>query len=207
MKNLYLGFEFAPLQNWQDILPAPKAPINYKDPVKIQAYIDARLVELEQGKAATELLSGRVSRAVVLGRTTESGDLTKLLDIMDMHAGHRTLQFITEFDGCTGSEQLGLFGYRIHRATRLMALDAMFDAKDVSLAYCWAAYRWALDLDYDFRYGQMPGYIDPVSVLFGSSDADLPAVCRRTGLPLVTEQSDAEEMATFAFGLAHKMGF
>ncbi len=196
--NLYLGFEFAPVEGWEHIMPSPQAPSNYKDPVKIQAYVEKAIDKLRDGKAAIDPLCGTIKRAVVL-RVVKK-EIEKVLDTADngeepgtqlcCHFGKGMLSVLRDVGV--------LAGYKIHRAMRLAVIEA--------IAAGWPVSReelWMLDADPDFRYNRMPGYVDPVSLIFGSSDVDLIAVARRMGLQ--PPKDDAESMATFAVALMDRI--
>ncbi len=202
--NLYLGFEFAPVEGWENIMPSPQAPSNYKDPAKIQAYVEKAIDKLRDGKASIDPLCGTVSRAVVLGLKDGSGTIHKLFDAVDTEeesAGDRLGSFIaSETDDRIEKGLVTLFGYKINRAMRLCAIAMLAGGGQLALES-----HWVLGHDPEFAYNCMPGYVDPVSLIFGSSDVDLVAVSKR--LDIQMPQDDAESRAEFACALAGKLGF
>ena len=196
--NLFLGFEFAPVEGWENILPAPKAPSNYKDAAKIKAYIAKEIQKLADGKAAADVLSGALSRAVVLGE--KDGKITKLLDAVEDGGAQRVSHKLTEFLATTiNTGVTTLWGYKINKALRLCGIDLMSDSGRLVKGD-----HWLLGFSSDFRYGQSPGYVDPVSVIFGTSDTDIFGIVKR--LKLKRPRDDAEAMAEFAYALTSKLG-
>ena len=185
-------------------MPAPKAPSNYKDPAKIQAYIAKEIEKLRDGKAATEMLCGSVKRAVVLGTKDASGEIHKLLDAVDTleeSVADQLGSFIANEHGeRIKNGQLTLFGHQIHRAMHLCVVDLVADGGRLAFAS-----HWMLGNDPAFGYNRMPGYVDPVSLIFGSSDVDLMGVAMRMRMP--APQENAEWKAEFARTLAGTLGF
>lgn len=197
MNVRYVGFEFAPVEGWEEILPTPKAPANWKDPVKIEAHIARKLDELRDGKAGTEPLSGSVSRIHVLAVKTESKHREAAgLDVEGHHVG---AEFYDWFCKSVPARRPTLVGLKIRRAMRLIALDVISTKGSV------AEMAWALEFYSQYQYNTVPGYIDPLSILFGSSDTDLDGACRRLGLP-VEDPSDATAMALLAARLGKRLG-
>lgn len=200
--NLYLGFEFAPIEGWEHILPAPKAPSNYKDKAKISAYIAKEVEKLRDGKAATDPLSGSLSRVVILGN--KGGKVEKLLDATGngpQSVSHQLTEFLgPHMDTPEKRYATTLFGHKIHKAMRLCGIELISDNSSIV-----PADRWLFEIDPEFRYGRIPGYVDPVSTIFGSSDTDLIGVSKR--LKLKKPKDDAESMAELALMLAARLGF
>ncbi|KKN28032.1 hypothetical protein LCGC14_0858440 [marine sediment metagenome] len=197
MNVRYVGFEFAPVEGWEEILPAPKAPSNWKDPEKIEAHIARKLDELRDGKAGTEPLSGSVSHIHVLAVKTESKHHEAAgLDVEGHHVG---AEFYDWFCKNVPARRPVLVGLKIRRAMQLIALDVISTRGSV------AEMGWALGLGSQYQYNALPGYIDPLSVLFGSSDTDLDGACRRLGLP-TEDPGDAVSMALLAVRLGKQLG-
>jgi hypothetical protein len=201
----YIGCEFAPVPNWRDILPPILAPSNYKDQGKIAAYIATKEAELEQGKAATQALTGSISRVLVIGSDEKQSPET----LHDFNVsgtpgppGSKALEFILEHSGAlvkpSRLQEVVISGVDIRRAVRLMALDYISANGSLPLAL-----HWALGMDPKFRYNRIPGFIDPVSILFGSSAEDTEAAGRRFGLPVIA--GNAESLALFAFHMTKRL--
>jgi hypothetical protein len=203
--------------NWEEILPPISAPSNYKDPKKIAAYIAERRDKLEQGEAAEGSLTGTVMRAVVITpgkkgdkvaldadeELTENGQPKVIHDTTGRLVSSEVLNgILAECGADTHPEALKnivIIGCNIHRNLRLMALDyiAVEEALPFSL-------HWAVDFDPNFKYNRVPGFVDPVSILFGSSSTDPVAAGKRFGIPV--DPSDAQSMALLAFHLAKRLG-
>lgn len=167
---IYLGFEFSPVEGWQGILPAPKAPSNWKDPAKIAAYTAQKLEELRNGKAATDPLSGRVARVVVF----EVNGKAPALDARDTGVANAFKNWLDDRSEQPegGHIKPPMAGFNIRLAMRLIALDLIGVYGHVPDNFC-----WALELDPYYRYNEH--YFDPLSALFGSSSTDLVGACRR----------------------------
>jgi hypothetical protein len=200
--NLYLGFEFAPIDGWEIVVPVPKPPSNYKDEAKKAAYVAKKIEELRDGKAAVDPLCGSVGRAAVFGTASKAGTIKPLfVSDGEPHPGAALLEFLHRHAGDrfkTGN--LTLFGHKIHRAMRLCAIEHMALGAPLHLSQ-----QWAVELDGDFRYNRFPGYIDPVSVIYGTSDTDLAGAARRLGEDVPEKR--AEDMAELAFRLSKHLGF
>lgn len=199
--NLYLGFEFAPIEGWETVMPAPTAPSNYKDEAKKAAYVAKEIEKLRNGKAAIDPLCGAVRKAVVLGAKGKDKKVDVLYETDPRDPAASLLAFLAQHVGDRMQKgNVSYFGHKIHRAARLVAIEMM--AKG-TLTF---ADHWLVELNDTFRYNRFPGFIDPVSVIFGSSDTDTDAACRRLGL---TYEPGARALvsAQFAYDLAMKLGF
>ena len=195
MNVRYVGFEFAPVEGWEEILPAPKAPSNWKDPAKIEAHIERKLEELRDGKAGTEPLSGSVSYVHVLAVKEKSKDC-KPGTGLDVEGHHVGAEFYDWFCKSLPARRPTLVGLKIRRAMRLIALDVISTGGSV------ADMGWALEFNPQHPYNE---YIDPLSVLFGSSDTDIAGACRRFGLP-AEDPGDAVAMALLAARFGKLLG-
>jgi len=222
--RFYIGCEIEAVPNWRDILPPVTAPANYKNPEKIAAYIADMTDKLEFGDAAKGSLSGMISRAVLITPgaagdpaapdtpelLTENGQPKIVLDTSGPGAGPEALEYMmsaAEVHTVTDLENLAIFGIDIRRNARLMALQYIHTGH--SLPY---HLHWAVDFEADFGYNRVPGFVDPLHVLFGrasdwrgkESARDPIAAGLRLGLPVDPE--DAESMAVFAFQLLARLG-
>jgi hypothetical protein len=179
---IYLGFTFAPVPNWDVIMPI-KAPSNYKKPEAIAKYIAERKAELAGGKAATDALVGQVLRVAYFDDVEEDERLCEGDDVPDLF---NELMLKSE-QGVT------IVGYRIHRALKLMALtnaihaDALGDGNKIKVAHI----KWI-----DEMYNRYKGFVDPVSLLFGTTDIDLNAVAMRCGVKV--NPDDPRNLLEFA---------
>jgi hypothetical protein len=193
---IFVGCTFKPIENWQAILPAPQAPSNYKDPVKIQAYIQEKLADLLGGKAATEPLCGAIREATFLFPGASSGNLLSgtSLGHVEVKGG---VEFVAKLCELSGSHTV--VGYKIHKACQLAAIEYMA-TKGPLPKDAW----WMLDADQQRAYGRLGGYIDPVSLIFGSSDVDLGGVGRR--LNIVFDLVNPKELAIAAHTMARLLG-
>ena len=199
MNICYVGFGFAPVENWAEILPMPKAPSNWKDPAKIQAHIEQKLVELGSGKAATEPLSGSIAAVHVLS-VDDKGKPVKEFEHAGAHAG---LEFYTWLRDKAPTRNLA--GFKVHQAMRFMALDVISDLGTLPDDLAWAMdFRAALN-DPDFRHSWQANCIDPLSVLFGSSGTDLAGACRRLNIEVPHDES-ASALALAALRMGKKLG-
>jgi len=172
-----------------------KIPSNYKDPAKIAAYANKRSEELHRS-ADKHSLAGSISRAVVIK------DSKKVFDEAGLFVGNKFLDFIFKDSklsaDSTVKDHLLVVGCSMHTAIRMAALD--YIAINGSLPF---SLHWALELDPEFRYNRIPGFMDPVSVLAGSSTYGPTAVARRFKLPV--DENDAESLAVLASQLAARL--
>lgn len=186
---IYIGCTIKPVDNWQSILPMPQAPSNWKDPKKINAYVQEKIAELANGKAAQQPLTGAIDHWAVMrgldGKVIEGEGGVALLEQLNEI-------FIENNDV--------VCGYKIHRNLKFAMID-------------WIASRGALPEKlvwlYEQRnYGAPPRgiYFDPISAMFGTSDedkVDIHGVCTR--LDLTPELSTPSGLVQFARDLAVKM--
>lgn len=222
--RFYLGFEYGAIKNWESVHPPIEAPSNYKKPEAINAYVESRLLALVNGGAAKELMTSMLKRAVILQRGVksteerpqyrvegkpESGDIENdgdpqvIFDLSGDHVGRQLLMELMNRVNLTNAvgnasdiwQRVGLFGLGIRRALRVAALDWLHGEGHLPMAL-W----WTLEADRDFRYNQLPGFIDPVSLLFGSSSIPPTVAAFRFGLPPV-DQADALSCAEFTYAL------
>ena len=194
---LAVGCEYAPVVNWADILSAPVAPSNYKKPEAIDGYIEKQLAKLRGGEAAVHPVVGAIVRAVII-----NGDKQVVYQDEGEHVGACALLLLTGHLAQT-SPEIGppIFGLKLQRMLRLMALDLAMTKGEIPTKA-----QWAVGLDPRVRYNQH--VIDPISVLFGSSDTDPWAVARRTGYVFQEGQGldTALGMAEFALALGGLLG-
>ena len=163
---IYLGFKFAPVPNWDVIMPI-NAPSNYKKQEAIDKYIAERKAKLAGGEAASDRLVGQVVQVAY-----------KYDDEEKLYEGDTVLRL---FNTLMEKNEQGvpIVGYKIHRALKLLALanaihaDALGKDSKIEVAH----FRWI-----DEMYNKYKGFIDPVSLLFGTTDIDLNAVAMRCGV-------------------------
>jgi len=175
---IFVGFKFAPIPNWDSIMTI-KAPGNYKRQEAIDAYIAKRHAELEAGEAAVGLLTGSVVQIAYARddelagiRTAEGDEVLKVF--------HELLMAPT---GLTP-----VVGYRIHRAMKILALqNAISDEPPLTVANIRTI---------DEMYNRPNGFIDPVSLMFGTTDIDFYSVAARCGIPI--DASDPVALVEFA---------
>jgi hypothetical protein len=179
---IYLGFKFVPVPNWDVIMPI-KAPSNYKKPEAIAKYIAERKAELAGGKAATELLVGQITQIALVDPVEDRDEILEGDDVCDI--------FKDLIEATT--KGISVVGYRIRRALKIMALlnaihaDALGKENIVPVAH----FKWI-----DEMYNKLGGFIDPVSLLFGTTDIDVNAVAMRCGVKINPE--DPRALAEFA---------
>ena len=203
----YIGEELTAADNWEDVFPPIEAPRNYKDPQKIAEYIERRKYELATGEASMNPLTGNVTRVVAI--KNKADDIDVVFDEAGAGIGAKFLDWFLKDTGMDTDptllkEQL-VVGCNVRRDLRLMAIEYIFVNGSLPFSL-W----WALDLEADFRYNQIPGFIDPLSAIFGTSSTDMAAAGRRFGLvedPEAKEENlDAEARAVLAYQLAKRMG-
>ena len=203
--NLFLGFEFAPIDGWEAVMPAPQAPSNYKDPVKITAYIDKEIEKLRNGKAATEPLCGSLRRAVVIDAAGKDGRIRPQFDSgTATNAGVQLIEFLLRHGGANRvwPTTLKLFGYKIHRAMQLCAIEIM------TTRPLTAGEQWLVGQSEHASCNKCAGpFIDPVSIIFGSSDVNIAAAAKRLQLAVPPDDANAAAYAEFSCALAKAMGF
>jgi len=174
---IYAGFKFAPVPNWDSIMTI-KAPSNYKRQEAIDDYIAKRRADLVAGEAATNLLTGSVVQIAV--REGEEGEI-KLLE------GEDVLTFF--YTAVKAAGDYAVAGYRIHRAMKILAL--MYAQWEQAPAIPVHFYRVIDDV-----YNKVNGFIDPVSLLFGTTDIDLFSVAARCGVS--ADVDDPRALVEFA---------
>jgi hypothetical protein len=205
-----------------DLYPI-NAPRNYKDPTKIEEYIANKQAELANGAAAKEPLTGSISRVVglvkgkrldqsILGeldseRLKEDGLPQQVFSLYGADAGSRMLDQIMQLAGMVvnpkAKDSLCLIGHKIHLASRLAAIDWISrggPSGDAALPF---SLQWALGFDPEFKYGHIPGFIDPIQLVFGSSTVDINAAASRLS---VDYTDDADQSARMSFELSKKIG-
>lgn len=164
---IHIGCTIKPVDNWQTILPTPKAPSNYKDPKKIDAYIQEKLNDLLSGKAAEHPLVGAIDTAVIM---RHAGEMTKQTGGVELIEKLAELYTSDDF----------VCGYKIYRNLRFAMIEYNLTRGILPDSLAWL---------YDSRSYGAPStgarYFDPVSILFGTSDEDRidpDGVVRRLGL-------------------------
>lgn len=177
---IYLGFLFEPISHWEAIMPI-KAPSNYKKREAIDSYIASRREALANGEAAESLLVGTVKEITVDG--DEDGNI----------ATHKGDEVYDVFKTIVAEVEAGrtVAGYRIHRAMKLLATMASIRGRKSGDTIPLTVFK----LIYDF-YNRVPGFVDPVSLLFGASDVDLSAAALRIGVSV--DPSSSRALADFA---------
>jgi len=175
---IYAGFKFAPIPNWDSIVTI-KAPRNYKDPMIIANYVAKRKAEMETGEAAVGLLTGSVVQ-IAWARDDEFAGIKTVEGDDVLKVFHELLMAPT---GLTP-----VAGYRIHRALKILSLqNAGSDEPPLTVE----------DIrTIDDRYNRPSGFIDPVSLMFGTTDIDFYSVAARCGTPVDT--SDPKALVEFA---------
>lgn len=189
---IYVGCTLKPVENWQAILPAPTAPVNYKDPKKIDAYVQDKLVELMNGKAATHPLSGSIGDAVMF-KGTDSGK-----NRADAKSG---VELIDQLAKIYVPNSVPVCGYKIYRNLRLAATAYLAERGPLP-----ESLRWLYDPRAYGVHTLDTIYFDPVSVIFGTSDEDkidAEGVCRR--LDIEANLNTSLGLAEFACALALKL--
>lgn len=220
--RLYIGTALKAVDNWQTIHPPIIAPGNYKKPESIAKYVEEETAKLHAGGAAEKTLTGEIDHAVVLqvgSASTEkekhyvregvsdSGEIANDGDPQVIYQGSGGMELLTFIMERTGllldakkRDSLVLVGCKLKKSMRLAALDWMTRRSDTMLPFSMA---WAVEMHTggEFTYNGVPGYIDPLSVLFGSSRTDVGAAARRLGQP-EPDEPDAMSMAHFAYWLS-----
>lgn len=189
MNTYALGFEFAARPDWASIITVTP-PKNYKKKEAIEKYIAERTAVLEAGGAAEDPLTMIVTRIVAI----------------DCDDGRVALDVPTASEFCEWvradlklPSNCLLAGSRIFDAFRAIAQALVSDEQDVP--------GWLLGLDKKFQYGAAPGYVDPLKLLYGSSDVDPYAVIKSAGLEqrLAAFNNDARSMAELSAVLVDKL--
>lgn len=173
---IYAGFKFEPVPNWEGIMPI-KAPGNYKKPETIAKYIAERKADMAGGMAAESMLTGMVTE-VAMVRDNEQ--------IQVISGATECVECLTTFL----NEEGGVVGYRIHRAMKLMVLGRMILDQLISIDTI---------RQIDEHHNRRAGFVDPVSLIFGSG-TDVSAVSLRLNIPLNVDMGSAA-LAEFARSL------
>ena len=178
---IYTGFTFAPIPNWDAVMTV-KAPSNYKKPEAIAKYIAERKAELAAGAAADNLLTGTVTGIAVIA---ENDSKPQLLTAPDEIADF----FMTAVEETTQGK--GVVGYRIHRAMKLLAVVNAVHGNALGNSIPVGHFKWI-----DECHNKVGGFIDPVSLLFGSSDVSITDAAIRLGVSV--DPASAPALAEFA---------
>lgn len=180
---IYVGFEFEAIPNWDAIMPV-KAPSNYKKPEAIAKYVAERKAELAGGAAAVHLLTGTVKKIAVIDGAAESASVRSF-------DGDRLDFLKTAIDlTCSGHAVVGCY---VHKAMHLLAtMNAIYGhTRDGGNSVPVDYFKWI-----DECYNKPGGFIDPISLVFGSSDTDLTSAAIRFGVSVNPDSAAA--LAEFA---------
>lgn len=157
MNRFYLGWKGTP---WKpELMPEPRAPVNYKDPVKISGYIAEKKVS-QQDKAAQQPFYGRIAEWTLID---EGGAVIDDCDYQD--AGELLIgavERVLPADSCLLPGRLvhGLIGLDVKTALRIAAVETMCkESSAIAPFYLW--------YDRKFCY-------DPYQALVGSMDPPIP---------------------------------
>ena len=179
---IYVGFKFAPIRGWDTIMTI-KAPSNYKKEEAKAKYIAERKEKLAAGEATHDRLVGEVVQIALVDPDNDRDELLEGDDVCDA---------FRDFVEAT-TKGISVVGYRIHRAMKLMALtnalhaDKLGEKNIVPVAH----FGWI-----DQMYNRLGGFVDPVSLLFGTTDIELNDVAVRCGVPV--NENDPRALAEFA---------
>ena len=179
---IYLGFKFAPIPGWDVVMPIIP-PSNYVKQEAKDKYIAKRKAQLAAGDAAYDRLVGTVVQVAIVeaakGKIVDStlveGDA--IADLFD-HLMDKSAKGVT------------IVGYKINRALKLMALMAALREGSKGATPV-AHFKWI-----DEAYNKYHGFVDPVSLLFGTTDLDLNAVAMRCGVKVNAD--DPRNLVEFA---------
>jgi hypothetical protein len=125
INNYYVGWTGT--QYRTDLMPEPVAPANYRDPVKIAAYVDEQRAQRMHDAAQTPFF-GRLARLVVVNEAGET-----VVDV-DESASFEFVKFLTEnfqfpnpgeyyLQGAEGPAQL--VGFNLKVALKIAALEVL----------------------------------------------------------------------------------
>lgn len=178
---IFAGFTFAPIPNWDVVIPV-KAPSNYKKQDAIDKYVKERKEELAGGAAAIHELSGTVAEITVIPE--DDGKPTTVKTPNKIAGFFKDAVEMTSH-GCA------IVGCRIHRAMKLLAIMNAVAGKDLGNVVPVGHFGWINE-----AYNKPGGFIDPISLLFGSSDIDVTSAGIRLGVSVNPDSSAA--MAEFA---------
>lgn len=152
-KVAYIGYSTTSVARFEDYLPEPHAPSNYKDELKIREYITAAR-EKQYMTASDMPLTGVLKDIAIL---TRSG---------------QTLVPVEVTPGTTIAEQLSLFpilcAFDASLFARLLRVDEITQSGSISPELSWLVVR---DRECEF--------FDPLSSLLGAGDHDPFLVAKR----------------------------
>ena len=106
------------IDNWEEYVIAPTAPKNYKDPVKIEAYIDAAIDQSRQ-EAHKRVVTGKVTQVEMM----RNGEVIKC-DIDDPRV----------YEALSGTEVTHI-GLGIKAQLRILAMNFIVKGKPINLRY------------------------------------------------------------------------
>lgn len=130
MREVYVGMSFDTRENWEEWVETPKAPKNYKDPVKIQEYINDKVNELK-ATSNEHPLAGHITRWALQDGDNEPAHGSDVVDLLSA-----LTDIVKE-----ASEPVMLIGLDINHGLRVAAYETMRNG--------YAAPRWVF-----FQYMQ-----------------------------------------------------
>jgi len=185
---VYVGFVTCELENCEEYMTLPNAPINYKDPVKIKEYIDKAL-EAKKANAKNSPLMGFLQSWCILGSNG-----AKVTD--SLKAPRKLLEELIPYDV--------IAGYRIFDLMDMAVVDHIFANGHLPVDLHWAK----LSKMNKFPFLSPPWVnskaqkiiFDPVDSLCGQDAVDNPsALARRFDWKEARHFDTAEELAQLSF--------
>jgi hypothetical protein len=199
MKTAYVGFMTNVQQNWRSFCPAPVPPANYKDPVKIQEWMD-RTTEKQVKEAEDKPLTGRISEFCLLERHGE-----EVVDKGNMSwPDTSALEIISLYDR--------IFVLNVGIFSVLARMEHLDMRGTISPEYNWIITSRLTHVPLIFNTPQSaPRLFDPIDLLVSSTaeenrNSEL-VMIRLTGRPDDSHKGrTAAERAKLALMVAQKLG-
>jgi hypothetical protein len=163
MKLAYVGFVPKTIPDWEQFVPVPRAPSNYKDQVKIAEYVAAAAAKQAE-EAAYNPLTGMFADVSVLLKGGEEYKESALAKDVPL------LEALSAFDGVVC---LGVFDM-----LRLAVTECIDRKGALDKSLHWAVLSDQLKLPILARTGHAPVIIDPARIL-GGTDCTPGAFCQR----------------------------
>lgn len=117
--KIFLGFEYSPKPDWQELMPPPKKPSNWKQ----ETYEDKlpELREKQKETAAQHLMAGSVNRACAIMQVEDS----QVVKLADGVTGRELTKILAKEVHSGEADVYHIFGFETLESLRLCAWDPL----------------------------------------------------------------------------------
>lgn len=192
MQVAIVGFESTARPDWKSFVSEPKAPFNYKDLVKIEAYKEEAKAK-QQAKAAIKPMTGKLTKVLI----HISGKSYKLDEKDDPMS-------ILSNDAVEAVVGLDIFNFLELAVVKSMDLNGSLNWK-----HRWAKTRFRDGAYLPISTGEVRTkcVFDPLNALGGDYEGDeIPLICQRFGL-VFPSVGGAEGALVLGLSACKKLGF